>query len=363
MMIGKDEMSETNRVISWSMIIGTILVALIVIYVAWNANCRLIIRNDTVIRMKEGIFQKEEEITEIRIPNGVKRIGISAFSGRCYLKKVEIPNSVEHIGENAFAGCRNLEDINLPEGIKSIEPRTFQACYSLEEINIPTSVLTIGASAFSLTYLREMDLPEGLVRIEENAFMYCTEIKEIVIPKSVTNIDFSAFFFTKWSESWTKDEQRCEYSDDILLRSYGEDEKFMDSEISKIVNQMLDERNDEEPLTINFNMKSNLNPTEEEITYVIRRFVNVKEGTRIIGISAFSDNSFVKKVDLPDSLFSIGDKAFENCTDLEELEIPQNVQVLGEDIFDNCISLKVVRIPQHLKESFSYTGVAEVIYY
>lgn len=59
-----------------------VIVLLSMSYVFVNAKCRLIIRNNTVISMKEGIFQKADKITKITIPYGVTGIYLLLFIKR-----------------------------------------------------------------------------------------------------------------------------------------------------------------------------------------------------------------------------------------------------------------------------------------
>lgn len=56
--------------------------------------------------------QKLTEMTNIVIPDGVTRIGSSAFRGR-FLISITIPGSVKSIGEEAFFFCSALTDITF----------------------------------------------------------------------------------------------------------------------------------------------------------------------------------------------------------------------------------------------------------
>ena len=87
---------------------------------------------------------------DVVIPNGVTRIGTSAFSGCKRLTSITIPNSVTGIGNTAFIGCSNLTRIIVPDSVTSIGYRTFLGCSSLTSISIPDSVTIIGWEAFSL---------------------------------------------------------------------------------------------------------------------------------------------------------------------------------------------------------------------
>lgn len=59
----------------------------------------------------------------------------------------------------------------------------------------------------------------------------------------------------------------------------------------------------------------------------------VKEGTLEIDANAFWGCSFLRSVELPESIVRIGDEAFARCISLEKVNIPQSVVELGKNPF------------------------------
>ena len=68
------------------------------------------------------------------IPNSVKSIDNSAFSGCTGLTSVSIPNSVTSIGHYAFNGCTRLTSITIPNSVTSIGERAFYSCSALADV-------------------------------------------------------------------------------------------------------------------------------------------------------------------------------------------------------------------------------------
>ena len=94
--------------------------------------------------------EKAEKFTEISIPEGIKSIGRTAFSGHNF-ESVSIPASVESIGGNAFSqpiGVSRLKNVTLHEGLKSIDGYAFKQCV-IETIDLPSTVTTLKKAAFS----------------------------------------------------------------------------------------------------------------------------------------------------------------------------------------------------------------------
>ena len=83
------------------------------------------------------------------IPDGVVKIGCTAFYNCANLRGVCIPNSVRHIEPLAFSGCKNLTRIDFPEGVEKIGDQAFSDCENLTVVSIPKSVWQIDSNAFS----------------------------------------------------------------------------------------------------------------------------------------------------------------------------------------------------------------------
>ena len=109
------------------------------------------------------------------VPEGIDRIGSSAFFHNTGLKEVIIPDSVKDLDESVFFQCRNLVSVRLPAGLKTIRHWLFCQCVNLKTVTIP----------------------DGVTSIEYCAFFNCGNLTEVVIPASVTSIDDDAFLDCK----------------------------------------------------------------------------------------------------------------------------------------------------------------------
>lgn len=78
----------------------------------------------------ENVFENNETLKRIVIPEGVRSIGRKAFA-YCDLESVVLPNSLESIGDGAFSGCRCLTDVTIPWHHLCIGEEAFSDCTSL----------------------------------------------------------------------------------------------------------------------------------------------------------------------------------------------------------------------------------------
>lgn len=65
-------------------------------------------------------------------------------------------------------------------------------------------------------------------------------------------------------------------------------------------------------------------------------------GLEALGAYAFSGNTHVTMVTLPNTITSIGNAAFNNCSNLSSIVIPSLVSSIGQESFRNCTSLTYI---------------------
>ena len=70
-------------------------------------------------------------------------------------------------------------------------------------------------------------------------------------------------------------------------------------------------------------------------------YVGVNNGCTHVYDTAFQNCTGLIEISLPDSLQSIGEKVFANCLNLNRVVIPQSVTAVGTNCFENCLILTV----------------------
>ncbi len=132
-------------------------------------------------------------LTSIMIPNSVTIIGDSAFQ-YCSLTSITIPSSVTSIGSYAFRYCYNLTSVTIEEGVTSIGDYVFEGCNNLTSVTIPNSVTSIREGTFSnCSGLTSITIPSSVTSIGPYAFSWCSGLTSVTIPSSVTSIGERAF--------------------------------------------------------------------------------------------------------------------------------------------------------------------------
>lgn len=90
-----------------------------------------------VTAIYEYVFQRKTSITNVTIPNTIKKIEENTFDECSSLQNVTLPNKLESIGKRAFHGCKSLRNIIIPNSVTFIGETAFWLCEKLETIIVP----------------------------------------------------------------------------------------------------------------------------------------------------------------------------------------------------------------------------------
>lgn len=205
----------------------------------------------------------------------------------------------------------NVEGNMIPEG-------AFTDSYTLQEIILPASVKKIGARAFRNTNgLWKVTLPDALEEIGDYAFSACRYLESLSFPATLSKIGSNPMRYVHLST--------------------------------------MDLSNDNTHFTISNGALCN---KKKDILYampmVTMEEYTVEDGIRTISIHAFSMQSMIPAVHLPESVRNIGKWAFYECLGLKDLYISASTPPeYGQDAFSReTLSECVVHIP--VGSMFSY---------
>ena len=330
---------------------------------------------NSVTSIGNSAFSGCESLTNIIIPDSVTSIGSGAFENCTSLKSIEvsennknyasidgvlfnkdkselvtypagktdseyvIPNSVTSIGYSAFENCTSLTSVTIPDSVTSIDYSAFENCTSLTSVTIPNDVTSIGSSAFYNTayyndksnwdkgvlYLSnclidtnddfdsttDYIIKDGTRIIANYALSHCDNLTSVTIPNSVTSIGDSAFSDCTSLKSVTIGNSVTSIGSSAFYNTaYYNDKSNWDKGVLYLSNCLIDTNDDFDSTT----------------DYTI------KDGTRFIADSVFSNCDNLISVTIPNSVKSLGDNAFGsvkkviyNGTDKEFFEI-ENIE-------------------------------------
>lgn len=97
-----------------------------------------------------NMFQECSQLTKIKVPKYVKKIGMNTFANCSSLIEVtfEEPSSLLFISSYSFKNCKRLKRITIPSKVLMIGKNAFQNCTSLTEISVPSNTRIIDELSF-----------------------------------------------------------------------------------------------------------------------------------------------------------------------------------------------------------------------
>lgn len=290
---------------------------------------------------------------------------------------------VKRIDANAFQNCGNITSISIPATISSMGYYSFYSCSGLEGVYI-TDVAAWCAIDFyhefsnPLYYAKnlyvnnqlvtKLIIPDGVTNINNWAFRNCTSFTSIVIPDSVQRMGKGAFDRCSSLESayitdlaaWCA----IEFSEGVSnLLTYADNFYVNEKLITElVVPEGVTSISDYAFYNcLNFtsvSFPSSLVSIGKNVFYRCSfSTVEIPDGVKYIGDSAFSFCKTLESVDIADSVIEISDRAFLSCTSLTKVNIPANITSLAWGVFSDCTSLASITIPDNVTSISKYAFV------
>lgn len=355
---------------------------------------------ENVTKIGDGAFSGIEGLKKIIIPGTVKTIGANAFAYNQSLEKVVLQDGIETIGEKAFYQCHNLKEMLLPNTVTNIG-QFFASDSQIKELTIPSSLKTINNYAFyALTSLENLTISEGIEIIQEDAFENCIKLSVIDLPATINIIKPLAFNGCNNLIQINTHNNKYTYESGMLLTEDKSEilflsKKFLESTDTLnipegIVNLSLrfDDFENIKSVYIptslkwmiegclpkniekiivssenkNFYIENNQLYTDTTLlkSYTKKENIAIKEGTTIIGASAFNSEKNAKEITLADSVEKINGYIIDSTcnSQLKRLKIGSKVSDIASQFNYGTFNVKI-EIDENNK---NYTIINNVLY-
>lgn len=107
---------------------------------------------------------------DVIIESGVEEIENGAFSD-CQITSVKIPDSVKKIGDGAFRNCAKLTNIETPGALSELNDGVFYNCGVLETVKINEGTKTICRTAFEGTSMKKLFIPASFEGFDKYSYI------------------------------------------------------------------------------------------------------------------------------------------------------------------------------------------------
>ena len=273
-------------------------------------------------------YKSIENIKNFNMGNGVKKVGVFAFSGgygdnKWYtnLTGFTLSNKLETIGKFAFFGLRSVRSFKLPDSLKTIGSSAFTQCSSAE-FTFGDNIESIGSYAFkNCQRIRTIKIPNTTTSVGTSAFMNCSGATVLSIGSGLETINDSTF-------------QNCSNLNRIDIPD----------NVQYIKNSVFSGCTSASAATIGSGCReigSNLFNGCTNLQNVV--FAN-GSATSTIGDNTFNGCKNLTSVTFSNTLDTIGAYTFHDCIKLTEVVYPDSVYSIGIQQFHNNYSVKSITI-------------------
>ena len=252
----------------------------------------------TVTSLGSWAFESATNITEIVIPDSIKKIDCLAFENCTKLTKVDLGN-IEEISFEVFRGCTSLTTITIPKTLK--KGSISDGCLSnpnITSITLEEGLTVIPEGLCANTGITSITIPSSVKKIEPYAFTYCTKLAKVDLG-SIEEIEWDIF-------------EGCTNLTAVTIPK-----TLKRGSVNGCLN----------------------NPNITSITF--------EEGLTVIP-EGLCENTGITSITIPSSVKKIEPYAFTYCTKLAKVDLG-SIEEIEWDIFEGCTNLTAVTIPKTLK--------------
>lgn len=268
----------------------------------------------------------------------VTSIGTYAFI-RSSVRSVVIPDTVKEIEKSAFSGCTDLSSIVIPDSVEYVDNDAFSNCRRLTTVVIGSSVRKIGECAFSrCRELTTVVIGSSVREIGEMAFISCEKLVHIV-NKSDTVFDFPPL--VRGEVTGNSLREKPEYA--ALFEITADENDFVNT-ISVDENGVETYTVGDKKYLMGFLGEGDLDLTGYDYTDIIpyafaendRITSIVLPGNASLPFGTFLLCQNLVSATLGEGMREIGGATFSYCTSLTSLSLPSTITAIRQYSFNEC---------------------------
>lgn len=219
----------------------------------------------------------------------------------------------------------SFDELKYFTGISAIEFGEFSDCNKLVSISLPDGVKKIGQNAFICAKLTSISFPHNNgFSFDIHPFQSCTALTAITLPKNLVGMNGSPFI-------------QCYNLKEIIVDA--------DNAIYKSVDGVVYTKGGE-------TIMSYPNGKEQEE-------YNIIDGALSIAAYAFAYSKYLKKVNIPSSVYLIASSAFADCRELTTLQLPDGLEEIPGYMLSWTSKIQSVSIPGSVKrinDHYAFAG-------
>ncbi|MBR6910769.1 MAG: leucine-rich repeat protein [Candidatus Methanomethylophilaceae archaeon] len=152
--------------------------------------------SDSVVYIGEHAFENVPFSCEFKFPGHIEFIGAHAFNGSTFTGTPVIPGTLKAIENYAFYNCYKAEnsppDLMIPNGVQRMGASAFGKCV-FNKLTVNADLIGVTEPFSHSEFKGGLEIPDSTKRIQSNLYKYAIFHGVLYIPSSVTTISSTAF--------------------------------------------------------------------------------------------------------------------------------------------------------------------------
>jgi len=350
------------------------------------SNLRECILPETLTRIEDFSFWGCVNLRNIILGQKVKRIGVKAFQFCMNLRKLILPFSLIELGDYSLSHT-GISEIHIPDRVKRIRKGTFFNSKMLRHVYLPQTLQTIEVMAFQNCKLYSINMPDIIQSNHEFLFnqviyngddilerenkiksikskLKCLKvnINDVVTLPIKDNIEMSSYRVVVGNNVYailSHPDEKAEYGTLELLECNNFD--MIGQQLPDIV-EFVDKQIVEKYVIVKIgksafsNMQLNIQGLKlgtlieelDEGAFAYSRFKKVELTNNIVLSKFLFIGSSIEECKIPLNATIIPTSTFEGCKQLKNIELPNTVEEIGEYAFKGS-GINQIIIPEGVK--------------
>ena len=311
-----------------------------------DAENKISVTLNSPVPISSRAFKNIYWISSVNLHKDTPTIDAGAFSGMDNLKSIKLPETTTEIRDGMFEGASALTSITGMSNVTVVGNRAFYGCSSLSEVDL-SSVEVMGNKAFAGSGIVNLGLKkDAKIHIADGAFINCSNLRYIENSESIVSVGKESFYGCSRLSDIT-------FSDD--LESIGKQAFFGCKSLTSIVvpertksigKGAFYECENLKDITIPYAATSAEKSHRESIESIIKfeKIYGIATVTlnssAPVGRRSFRNVSWIKSINISDSVTSIDSGAFSGMANLVEIKLPSTLTEINGEMFRGATSLK-----------------------
>lgn len=302
----------------------------------------------SVTGLADQAFMSNTTLKTIKLPDGLKSVGVQAFQGASNLTTVTFGTGLEEIKDKAFFTCTGVTELVIPNTCKSIGLWGLRGMSALITLVLPEELEAIPEGmCWANSKMKGLTVPDKVKYLGKSAFANCSQLDTIQLGEAVDSLGPSAFAYASGCKKFI-----CKPAVPPTLA----DEKSIVTTVTKTELYVREKSLEVYQKTAPWSTFTTIKAYDPSGSADDKNFVMAGVGYEVIskdnatvGVCAIDTITYTGEImvrptvdyaGITFNVVAVQPNAFKNATGVTQIELPTSITSIGDNAFNGCSGMK-----------------------